>query len=304
MTNCRSEYRMKIAIIGGGAVGMLVSSYLSSLASVTLYVRRIEQKEQLDDNGLILKTKNKTKVSNVIVKILEDSKVTEDYIFLAVKQYDIPSILTPLKNKLSENQTIIFLQNGMGHLQFLEELKSNPIILGIVEHGTLKLNDYTVSHTGLGRIKLASWNAEDVNLLPLLQFSSEDFPILQETNYYEMLSKKLIVNAVINPLTSILKVENGQLLNNNYYKKVVDTLIEEISLILSLEQKDMTSHVYQVIHQTSSNHSSMLKDMENKKKTEIEAILGFLLEEARKKSVPSNQIRILYLLVKGLESGV
>lgn len=295
---------MKIAIIGGGAVGMLVSAYLSPLASVTLYVRRYEQKRLIESNQLLLQTKTHTLKTDITVKVLEDHKVTEDYVFLAVKQYDLSSILSTLKSYLRKDQSLVFLQNGMGHLHLLEDFQNHPIILGIVEHGTLKLNDYTVSHTGVGKIKFAHWNKNETIIQPLLTLAGENFPIVQETNYYEMLSKKLIVNAVINPLTAILKVENGQLLKNSCYKQVVDSLIKEVSLILNLDQIEMSEHVYQVINQTSANRSSMLKDMENKRKTEIEAILGFLLKEARKKSLPSNQINILYLLVKGLESGV
>ena len=46
---------MKIAVIGGGAVGLLVSSYLARVSDVTLYVRRLDQKRLIDKNGLVLK---------------------------------------------------------------------------------------------------------------------------------------------------------------------------------------------------------------------------------------------------------
>ena len=45
----------------------------------------------------------------------------------------------------------------------------------------------------------------------------------------------------------------------------------------------------------------MLKDLENGKLTEVDSILGFLIEEAQAKALPSQQIQTLYLLVKGLE---
>jgi 2-dehydropantoate 2-reductase len=48
----------------------------------------------------------------------------------------------------------------------------------------------------------------------------------------------------------------------------------------------------------------MLKDIETGRKTEIDAILGFLLEEAQKQEKQAPIIKNLYLLVKGKENNM
>ena len=147
---------MKIAVIGGGAIGMLICSYLQPVCDVTLYVRRLEQKQQIDKHGLVRQTGNTSKVLKLKVDILSNQEIDADYIFVTVKQYDLASILDNIKN-IKEHQTIVFLQNGMGHLKYAKELEKGYIVLGVVEHGALKVNDWTVNHTGIGRTKLASY---------------------------------------------------------------------------------------------------------------------------------------------------
>ena len=118
-----------------------------------------------------------------------------------------------------------------------------------------------------------------------------------------MLVSKLVVNAVINPLTAILEVENGRLITNQYYFHVLKTVYFEVASILNLENRE--EHLQQIINickNTSSNRSSMLNDIEAKRITEVDAILGFILDEAYKKNLKAPQIENLYYLIKGKET--
>ncbi len=117
-----------------------------------------------------------------------------------------------------------------------------------------------------------------------------------------MLQNKLIVNAVINPLTAILQVNNGELIKNQYYLQVLKKLFSEISTVLTLENAE--EHLQQIIDickNTSENRSSMLKDIEANRMTEVDAILGFILGEAQRKEMKSPNIETFYYLIKGKE---
>ena len=65
--------------------------------------------------------------------------------------------------------------------------------------------------------------------------------------------------------------------------------------------EDAFSHVKEVAEKTSHNKSSMLQDIENKRKTEIDMINGALVKEAEalKMDVPVNEM--LTKLIKFLE---
>ena len=54
-----------------------------------------------------------------------------------------------------------------------------------------------------------------------------------EEDYENMLLKKLVVNAVINPLTAILGIKNGELIENKHYFELVKMIFSEIEQCLA-----------------------------------------------------------------------
>jgi len=117
-----------------------------------------------------------------------------------------------------------------------------------------------------------------------------------------MLTRKFIVNCVINPLTAILKVPNGELLTNQHYFQLFNTLFNEISVILQLENDDAYyENLVGVCRNTDINRSSMLKDLEENRPTEIDAILGYILQEAINKNLEAPLVHTFYHLIKGSE---
>lgn len=130
--------------------------------------------------------------------------------------------------------------------------------------------------------------------------------------------RKLVVNAVINPLTTILKCENGKILCNTpkteqslQRSKLVQRLVEEIGPIVrsqlpkttvtkdKFSNKDLLDAVYGVAEMTRKNTSSMLQDTLAGRKTEIDYINGYIIAKGKDISLncPINQE--LVKLVKG-----
>ena len=56
-----------------------------------------------------------------------------------------------------------------------------------------------------------------------------------------------------------------------------------------------------VCEQTAQNKSSMLRDLEEKSPTEIEAIFGYIVEKAIEKEIHTPIIELFYWAVKGKE---
>lgn len=294
---------MKVGIIGAGSIGLLFAAYISRVSDVAIYTRTQEQAAEINRNGVLLR--KGTGESIALVKALPISEWlgTEELTIIAVKQYQLPAIIEKLNHLSVIPECLLFLQNGMGHLKLLKGIKANNLYVGSVEHGALKENSFTVSHNGEGVTNIAAFQGETTSLQYLAEALVLDFPIVYQKDFYDMLIKKLIVNAVINPLTAILYVKNGELIKNRFYFKVVKNLFAEISFILNLEYPDeYLQLVVDICKKTANNRSSMLKDIEANRLTEIDAILGFLLEEAKRQDKKALQIESIYYLIKGKES--
>lgn len=290
-----------MGIVGGGAVGLLMAAYLHRMYDITLYTRRQSQAALLNKNGLRLMKDRKEETFFIKAKHIEQSEMNDDVVFVTVKQYDLPKLASSV-NRLQNVPTIIFLQNGMGHLQLLSQFNNRNIVLGVVEHGALKHDDRTVEHTGEGKISLAVWKGEMGGAQRFIEQSSSHFPFLFKKDWYEMLAMKLAINAVVNPLTALLRVKNGQLLEVNEYRIMMQLLFSELKDVLSLsDEQQAWENIVHVCEKTANNRSSMLKDIEQGRQTEIDAILGYIIQRGKSMNIQTPLCEFLLYAIKGME---
>jgi 2-dehydropantoate 2-reductase len=291
---------MKIGIIGAGAIGLLFSYFLSEKNQVTIYTRSKRQAELIHSEGVCLLDGDTTKNARVEAIPFELWTGLEELTILTVKQYHLPTILPVLNDRIKDYGSLMFLQNGMGHLKWLSDLHARRIYIGSVEHGASRVNEFTVSHNGVGITKSAVYRGSKDYLEKLLGTTSAKFPISLEDDYRTILLTKLIVNCVINPLTATFQVTNGALVSNPYFYQIVTSLFQEIANILNIQNREEHfANVLSVCKKTSANHSSMLKDIAAGRETEIDAILGYVLEEATQKQMQAPLTENYYNLIKG-----
>ncbi|MCS0787331.1 2-dehydropantoate 2-reductase [Cytobacillus firmus] len=294
---------MKIAIIGGGAIGLLFAHYLNENHEVRVYIRNCTQLQKLRKKGLTTERNGIRNNAPVNAFHFKEWKGEEDLTIIAVKQYSIPEAVKDLMEmNTGKCGSFLFLQNGMGHLKWAEMLEAENIYVGSVEHGALKPEPDIVLHTGIGVTKVAALKGDVEYLSKISDSASCYFPFKFAENHLEMLIEKLIVNCVINPLTAVLRVRNGELLANKFYYQLFLRLFDEVSGILGIPDKaGALTHVKSVCEETEMNRSSMLKDIEEGRETEIDAILGYILEEAEKKKMSAPYSESLYCQIKGRE---
>lgn len=296
---------MKIGIIGGGSIGLLFAYYMNLIYPVTLYVRTTKQKELLDREGFIFTRGAEEHKTVLDVKLFSEWHGAEDITFIAVKQYQLQPMIGQLQKHGRPGHTFVFLQNGMGHIKWLDRLHGD-IYLATVEHGALRLDGNRVCHTGIGTTKIAPYG--QVESSTLHSFTSqfhETFPFIIEEDYEKMLLKKLVVNAVINPLTAVLRVKNGEIIENPHYFRIARLVFAEIEQSLNLKEGERYfENVCAVCQKTAANQSSMLRDLEEKRQTEIDAILGYILEKADERKIHIPVIQAFYYAVKGKECKV
>jgi 2-dehydropantoate 2-reductase len=294
---------VKIGIVGGGAIGLLVAAYLGKEHEVTVYTRRSLQAKRLKNEGLRLKKNGETMCVSVQAAPLAEAVIDDDIVFITVKQYDLEAVLDR-KERFRCVQAVVFLQNGMGHVEKLAAFTEKNVIVGVVEHGAIKRDDRTVEHTGIGKIVLASFYGTLQDVLPLAARRIPDFPFEITGDWEQMLIKKLIVNAVINPLTALLRVPNGKLLQVAPYYEMMKLLFSELQQVLPLKDGEAAwKHIVSICQKTAENYSSMYMDVAQQRKTEVDAILGYVLKKGAKLGLSLPLVQFLFYAIKGMEEG-
>lgn len=270
---------MNIGVIGGGSIGLLASGYLSRTHSVTLYVKREEQKKKFDTHQLQIINSSES-YNNLTINVQQISDLNDEACFLiCVKQGNLNEIIPFLEN-IPSHTPLLFLQNGMGHIHKIEKLP-HPIYLGSVDHGARRVNDYQVEHLGKGKIRLASFSGNKEELINIINaLNSNLFPIEMVDNWKILLVNKLIINAVINPLTALFDVPNRSIVENEYIHYLAKNLCKEAASVLGLNEEAAWQRIQEVAINTGLNTSSMRADIKQYRQTEIEAITGYILENS------------------------
>ncbi|WP_002146025.1 2-dehydropantoate 2-reductase [Bacillus cereus] len=293
--------KMKIGIVGPGAIGLLYTFYLQkSNQDVTLFTRNAKQAEELNLTGVtcIRNGERETVFPSILpIESMLDKQL--DYTFIAVKQYHITDILPFMQGESS----LIFLQNGMSHLQVMQKIGNERIAVGIVEHGAKKEDGHTVHHTGIGVTKFGVVRGQSSCFKKVFNcFPCDYFPIQIEDDWKGIMRNKLVVNVCINPLTALLRVENGELISNPFFYQMMEQVFQEVAFLVKEEDKEMVwQMVCQVCEKTSHNTSSMLADVRANRQTEVNAIVGYVLEEAKEQQQSVPTLQFLFNVIKGME---
>lgn len=292
---------MKVGIIGGGSIGLLLAAYIGKCFDTTVYTRTEEQAKELEENGIRLIAQSGDRFTKVCACTEIDGLKRQDFIFLAVKQYHLNDLI-PVVQEITSHIPICFLQNGMGHLEWLPNLPNETIFVGTVEHGAKRKDNRTVAHNGAGKINIGLYRGDRGSFVTFPNCNDSDFPFQFHRDYEGMLVEKLTANALINPLTAIFKAKNGALVDNPYYFQMLRLLFDDVYEVFPQNDKEKTfQKVIEICQNTKDNTSSMLKDIQEGRTTEIDAILGYVLRSASKKGIKPKTIETVYLMVKGIE---
>lgn len=289
--------QLKVGIIGAGAMGLLYAANFANISELTLFTRRKEQSDLLNQKGLSLKDNSELKNIHIQATVITDAeKLSEqELLIIAVKQYSLKTIL-PLLRSIPERVPLLFIQNGAAHLDSMPLLgNKRTILLGISEHGAGREDDTTVIWRGHGQTKYSIYQGELNEAVIKILDSNPDFPVEKHASYLDIINEKLFINAVINPLTAVLQVQNGKLLENKEWHELLKTIVKEIQTVLPVE--NALEKVEVICQVTATNFSSMALDRMNNRMTEIDGIVLPILE----KGEPLPTLHALYHLIKGLE---
>lgn len=304
---------MRAVIVGGGSVGLLMAARLQlGGVAVHLLTRSEEQAEQIRSSKVTLhQLKGPVLTVPLLASSVEGKWPLADVYLLAVKQTQLGSIVTKLQ-QLPETTRVIALQNGMGHREALGlSVSADRLYFGVNTEGARRISPIEVVHTGQGNVRIGPWTVHET-VDPIIQTFVDrarraGIPAEYAEETSSLLWRKLAANTVINPLTAIAELRNGQLLKIPTMLQLMRTVFEEVRMVANasghkLEEPDWQD-ILAICRSTSQNYSSMLQDLLNNKETEIDSINGYIVEKARELNLKTPMNETLYRAVL-LKSGL
>ena len=204
---------------------------------------------------------------------------------------------------LAEDGLALTLQNGLGNREILAQTLGLPrVALGVTTIGATLLGPALVRLGGEGTISLEA----HLRLRPLeAMLRASGFAVNVVEDARSLVWGKLVVSAAINPLTALLRVPNGELLQRPAARLLMGELGREAAAVaraqgVSLPFEAPESAAEEVARRTAANHSSMLQDVLRGAPTEIDAICGAIVRAGEETGVPTPVNRVTWHLVKAL----
>ena len=292
-----------ILIYGSGALACLFAYQLAEAGlQVSLLDRWLEGVTAIKTRGMRRQSESHMPASQKV----NASTRPEDFsniplAIVLVKSWQTSQAAADLAACLAPNGLALTLQNGLGNLEILgSTLGARRAAVGTTTYGATLLNPGVFRPGGMGIVTISA-NLQSSPMAAHLLHAG--FQLAFTSNLDGLLWAKLIINAAVNPLTALLEVPNGQLLQHPHaWQLVVSSVHEAVaaarSLNITLPNPEPLAEVEEVIRRTGSNQSSMLQDILRGAPTEIDAITGALLSAAAAVNLPLPTHQTLFHLVK------
>jgi 2-dehydropantoate 2-reductase len=277
---------VKIAVVGAGALGLTFAAALAPAHDLVVLARRAEVAHALTRDGITVDADGHTAVVPVRATIVPDDLRERDVWLVAVKAYATRDALTPLADALPPNVLVASIQNG---IDFAADARAalGPtarLAPGTTMQGATLLGPTHVRAIGRGRTMFARVDPPGTSSDDLAAgFAAAGLPAEIVDDVNARLWRKLLVNAVINPLGALSRRPNGAIVDDDDLRALGRQLADEAAAVAASEGyaiADAWTLVEDAARATAPNRNSMLQDLEAGRRTEIEAISGAIVRRA------------------------
>lgn len=295
---------MKIAIIGAGAMGCIYGMYLSKSNDVLLVDVVKPHVDAINENGLKFTHLDGT------VKYYKELKATTDttgyapaeLAILLTKGYQSADALTANKSLIGPDTVVLSLQNGYGNAdEIVKYVPESQILLGTSGGGAIVAGPGDILHKGQGPTHIGSLSGNHEmakKIVKVMQDCGVPETIFEE-NVKQLVWSKVFVNIGINAICALINDTNQCIANNKFANDASYALVKEAVAIanatgMNFDFETEFKNVIDIALVTGGNICSMLADVTNKRRTEVDRINGAAVSEGAKVGMeaPLNQLMV------------
>jgi len=311
----------RILIAGAGAVGSVFGSFLRAAGhDVTLLGRRAHL-EVIEREGLRVEGiwgKHRVRGFRCCTQAAQ-LQPGFDLVLVTVKSYDTAAIGRQIAPYLSPAGYAISLQNGLGNVEDLERILSEPRVLGgrvifgavLAEPGCVRVTVYADPVLIGARIPGLYPDRDQAARRWAAVFARCGIPAEYTEALRAALWAKAFYNAALNPLGALLRVHYGALAENAETRAVMDAVIDEAFAVARAEGVQLpwaeagqfrALFYEKLVPSTFDHRPSMLQDLERGRRTEIDAINGAIWQRGRARGISTPVNEVLTRLVRFREA--
>lgn len=315
---------MIIDVVGSGSLGLLYGGKLQDAGNeVRFWTRTAEQANKLSVEGFKVNEREKTiQISSDQIQVKPITELTRvwehspgDWLLLMMKQTAIQDVIHEIASLKTRVLNIACFQNGVGHLNVIQSNMPHSNIYSVITTEGAKRQQDGVIRAGIGETWLGkSSDIRSSSLMPMDQNESIRLQgLLQQAGFGctvsneidKLIYRKLLINAVINPLTAIWRIPNGELITREERIMFMRQLYNEAWAVYEASgiqvDGDVWDQILSVCRSTASNTSSMLSDVLHGQQTEVQSINGQIVSMACRCGLSAPTHEVLLHLIEGMQ---
>ncbi len=304
---------MRIAIVGAGVIGTIFAYIFGKKHDVTL-VEVVKEKVDLyrkEGYTIIMPDGKEVHVDDVSITSDPKEVGVVDLVQISVKGYATEAATKGALPMIGDDTMVLSVQNGLVHDIIASVVGKEKVIAGITAHSGMPVKPNVIRYVGgYGPLLIIGKYDKKPNdrfnwVVEELKKTGEEIVVVDDIE--PVIWKKLVANVACNPVAAITGMTSVEALACEDTKALIKMLAEEVVEVAKAkgiyfpEMENIAEFVYEAFAGTKDNKVSMLQDVENKRRTEIDTLNGAIVKEGEKLGVDVKANKVITHIVRSLE---
>jgi 2-dehydropantoate 2-reductase len=294
-----------VAVVGAGAVGGYFGGLLARAGAPVVMIGRAPFVEAVRNAGIRLDTLQFDETIRVEASTELAAARDAAIVLFCVKTTDTVDTSRTLASVLAPGALVVSMQNGVDNVERIREASGIDAVRCVVYVAASVPQPGTVKHVGRGDLVVGPRNAPTECIAGFFERAGVGCRISE--NIEGELWTKLVWNCALNAVSALGRAKYGQIAASADAWKVVEDLVYEVLAVAHAadiqppgleDPKAALAGAFKIAQQMSEAVSSTGQDMQRGKRTEIDALNGYISRRGAQLGIPTPVNHALYALVK------
>ena len=300
---------MRIYMIGAGAMGGVYGGLLQRAGyDAVLIDPRADQIEAIRTSGLVIEGVRGRHVVQLPAHTRPDGLPPGELAILFTDANSTSEGARAAARLLRPEGCALTLQNGIGNVEsMVAELGKERVIAGVSMNSAANPAPGRVAYTNSGMTSLGEL---DGRTTPRVQqvaamLNKAEIPTEIVADPMSWIWSKFVHNCCVNALAAVTGLRSGEIYRTPEVSALQDRVIDEVLAVverkgIKLQDADPRKKIKEHCR-VRYNKPSMMQHIEHGRRTEIDALNGALVREAKALGIPTPYNEAIVAIVKGLE---
>jgi 2-dehydropantoate 2-reductase len=226
-----------------------------------------------------------------------------------VKCYHTEAAVRSIASHLTREATVLSLQNGWGNAPLIAGIVGEEqTMIGVSYHSATALEPGRVKHAGQGMTFIGELSGAMSERLRRVAetFKTAGLDVTPTQTVLNEIWAKLALNACTLPTSALLRFYAGQLVERDEPLALMREILREVVAVVQalggdIDEEERWDSITTLLKRAANAKSSMLQDVEKRRRTEIDVINGAVVAAGQRFGIPTPYNQSMVWLVKSVE---